>query len=364
MSNPEKTSQAPRIAIKFGAPAPASSKPGNSARKPGPAQPSSSLGKRPRPHALGGDSDSDDDDHTGRVEVVTSFGANGAQNDTQSKGAKAASGPLVIACQSNRDWKAESRSKRTKTEALPHEREAQYNKQTKDTEPADQDKGIKWGLSITKKDDKEESEESGVGPAELPVKAREKDGGDTTEENATPDQDAMDALMGKDNGRKQKLVISSSNVTEADALKRDYQSVGEVATLEEYDQIPDGEFGMAMLRGMGFDGKDRGTRPKEVKRRPHLLGLGAKEDDEIKKAELAKKYGHRERRPRLDEYRREKEKEKQKRQRDNPDSYRNERDSDRKSHGHSHRSRGYDERDRNRDQDRDSHRHRDRDSRR
>lgn len=362
MSNPEKTSQAPRIAIKFGAPSSAASKPGIPARKPGPAQPSSSLGKRSRPHALGGDSDSDDDDRTGRVEVVTSFGANGARNDSQPKDAKAASGPLVIACQSNRDWKAESKSKRAKTEALPHEREAQYNKQNKDTEPADQDKGIKWGLSITKKDDKEESEDSAAGPAEPPVKAP-KDGDGVTEENATPDQEAMDALMGKDNGRKQKLVISSSNVTEADALKRDYQSVGEVATLEEYDQIPDGEFGMAMLRGMGFDGKDRGTRPKEVMRRPHLLGLGAKEDEEIKKAELAKKYGHRERRPRLDEYRREKEKEKQKRQRDNPDSYRNERDSDRKSHGHSHRSRGYDERDRNRDRDRDSHRHRDRDPR-
>ncbi|KAK7969159.1 hypothetical protein PG996_002402 [Apiospora saccharicola] len=357
MSGSQNHTQAPRIAIKFGAPS-ASSKPTNN-RKP---QPSSLLGKRPRPHALGGESESEDDTFSGKHETVTSFGARGAQNDRQpreGKSGRAASGPLVIACQDNRDWKAnaQSQNKRLRREALPHEKEARFAGQSKETEPADQDKEIKWGLTVTKNSvDTDKSPAEGDVPEPTPVTsdniAHEEDGPKNTEGRPDADQDALNALMGKDDGRKKKIVIpGASNTTEDDALKRDYQSAADVSTLEEYDQIPDGEFGLAMLRGMGFDGKSQGSRPKEVKRRPALLGLGAKEDEEIKKAELAQKRGHRERRPRLDEYRRDKEKEKERRHRDSSHSYKSERERDRGSHGD--HSRRYDNR------DRDSRRHRD-----
>ncbi|KAI1854548.1 hypothetical protein JX266_000666 [Neoarthrinium moseri] len=323
MSEPTSASPAPRIAIRFGAPS-SSSKPPNGSKRPAQSQPPSTLGKRPRPHALNQDSDSDDDDSShGRHEVVTSFGDKGAVNDVKRREAKAARDaqkPLTIACQANRDWKAETRAQRG--ELLPHERENRFKGQNQETEPADQDKGIKWGLTVTKKasgDEQPITEANDESPTDQEGDRRAEPAAQQHAQNV--DQDAIDALLGKDNGQKRKLVIS-----EDDALKRDYSAVGEVSTLEEYDQIPDGEFGLAMLRGMGYDGKSQGTKPKEVRRRPALLGLGAKEDEEIKKAELAKKYGHRERRPRLDEYRRDKEKERQQREERHSSSY--------KKHGH------------------------------
>ncbi|KAK8124796.1 DExH-box splicing factor binding site-domain-containing protein [Apiospora kogelbergensis] len=320
MSSSENHTQAPRIAIKFGAPSSSSSKP-TSNRKAG--QTSSALGKRPRPHALGGESESEDDAFSGKHEAVTSFGARGAQNDRQPRGTKSArtsSGPL---------------------EALPHEKEARFGGPTKDTEPADQDKGIKWGLTVTKK------------PVDVDTSPAEGEASEPVYKEVVSTTQTEDDPR-KTEGRKI-IIAGASNSTEDDALKRDFSTAAEVSTLEEYDQIPDGEFGLAMLRGMGFDGKNHGSRPKEVKRRPALLGLGAKEDEEIKKAELAQKRGHRERRPRLDEYRRDKEKEKERRHRDSSHSYKSERERDKRSHD-DHRRR-YD------DRDRDSRRHRHGDSR-
>ncbi|KAI0128507.1 DExH-box splicing factor binding site-domain-containing protein [Xylariales sp. AK1849] len=351
------TSQASRVAIRFGA-----------------QRPASSLGKRPRSNALNQDSDSEQESH-GKHEAVTSFGAHGAENESRRRDAKAArveSKPLVIACHSNRNWRADTKGQQQgRKELLPHERENTFKGQDRETEPADQYKEVKWGLTVTKKAPADRSpattkvqRDQG---SELADQQGEESSGDDAPKNT--EQEAMNALLGKDDSKKKKLVISGpTDMTEADALKRDYQAVGEVSTIAEYDQIPDGEFGLAMLRGMGFDGKSKGAKPKEVKRRPHLLGLGAKEDKEIKEAEIAQKHGHRERRPRLDEYRRDKEKERQQREERYSGSYRNEHERDRGGHGHSNRN---DDRDRNRDRDRDrrqaqdqdSHRHRDRHSR-
>jgi hypothetical protein len=366
MSDPSSGSPAPRIAIKFGAPSSSASKSATGAKKP---NPPSSLGKRPRPHALNQDSDSEEENELhGKHEAVTAFGANGAENESRRRDAKnprTASKPFVISCQPNRDWKTETKAQQGR-ELLPHERERQFKGQDMETEPADQDKKIEWGLTVTKKCDTEEpTDDSEEKPSSRIEDSVEKGSEAPGQQHGSRsvDQDAMDALLGKDNGTK--LVIS-----ETDALKRDYDKVGEISTIEEYEQIPDGEFGLAMLRGMGYNGTDQGTKPKEVRRRSALLGLGAKEDEEIKKAELAKKYGHRERRPRLDEYRREKEKERKQRDR-HLGSYKNERDRDRTSASHSRRHDGRDrDRDRNRDsdryndRDRDSRRHYDRHSRR
>jgi hypothetical protein len=194
----------------------------------------------------------------------------------------------------------------------------------------------------------------------------------TDKEHTTPaipktaEQDAMDALLGNDTERKKKLVISESDATQSE-YQAAYEASGEVSTIEEYDQIPDGEFGMAMLRGMGYKESQQSTKPKEVRRRPALLGLGAKEDEEIKKADLAKKYGHRERAPRLDEFRRGEEAKRKQREERYSSSYKNEREREKSGHSSSRR---HDDRDRDHDRDRyrnregDSQRHRDRHSRR
>ncbi|KAK6843650.1 hypothetical protein PG987_004510 [Apiospora arundinis] len=277
MSGSENHTQAPRIAIKFGAPSASSSKStGN--RKPGHSQPSSSLGKRPRPQALGGESESEDDAFSGKLETVTTFGARGAQNDRQPR--------------EQSRLEREREIQKTRKGGATTREEAQFNGQSKETEPADQDKGIKWGLTVTKKPvDTDKSPAEGEDPESTPKDAtnatQEADGQRNTEGLVDVDQDALNALMGKDDGRKKKLVIAgASNTTEEDALKKDFQTAAEVSTLEEYDQIPDGEFGLAMLRGMGFDGKYQGSRSSEVKRKPALLGLGRRRMRKSKRPSL------------------------------------------------------------------------------
>ncbi|KAK7750992.1 hypothetical protein SLS62_007125 [Diatrype stigma] len=381
MSEQKNTPQAPRIAIKFGASSSAS-KPTVAPKKQAPSKPSSALGKRQRSHAFGHDSDSGEDDGTeGTHEYVTTFGSNGAENEAEKKRLKASNGPgaapLVIGGHKNRDWKSEMRTRKGGKNLLPHEVRAQVsNEGLKETEPADQDKEIKWGLSLPKK----ESPEASTAPA---GDAEEKNGstGDAVEHNGhsteqverpdDPDDDAMNALLGKKRKAARDFIIDDASkrdeslpLSEQDAYQRGYQEAADVSTIDEYEAIPDGEFGAAMLRGMGWKGEERAPKPKAHVRRPHLMGLGAKEDEELKKAEVAKKNRHRSGRPRLDEYRTSKESERRTRETQRPDSYKSERDRERPSASYGHRNRARDrdhDRDRNRDreQNRDGHKYRD-----
>lgn len=341
MSNTTPNTQAPRIAIKFGAPSSSGHRPsGNTTNHRGKPQVSSALGKRQRPNALHHDSESgDEDDIVGRREAVTVIGADGttAAGSDLSTGKKPTK-EYVIGSQKNRDWKADV--KRQRGDISTPLRPASMSTRNSDVQPTDQDKDIKWGLNITKS-----TTERIPSPSGEPEENKNETSEDPTAlANPTTDveKDAIDALLGK---RKpsQNLVIKDSGTSskpqfsEQDAYQRAIQEAGEISTIEEYGEIPEGEFGAAMLRGMGWKGEEFGTKPKEAKRRPHLMGLGSKEDEEIKKAESAKRHGYRERRPRLDEYRRDRQKEKEGRNERYRDSYKSERDRDRRDQSHDHR---------------------------
>ena len=64
----------------------------------------------------------------------------------------------------------------------------------------------------------------------------------------------------------------------------DVHNAPDAPTLEAYEATPIEGFGAALLRGMGWkDGEEIGkngvaAKPKEIKRRPALLGIGAKEE--------------------------------------------------------------------------------------
>ena len=65
-------------------------------------------------------------------------------------------------------------------------------------------------------------------------------------------------------------------MTEDEAFKRDVDVLPEESTLEDYEAIPVSAFGLAMVRGMGYDPKSAAnTAIHEPKSRPQLLGLGA-----------------------------------------------------------------------------------------
>ncbi|KAI0024906.1 DExH-box splicing factor binding site-domain-containing protein [Xylariomycetidae sp. FL0641] len=372
MADPVPTTQAPRIAIKFGtsSSSASSSKHTNSDKKPGQFQPSSTLGKRQRsrPHALGHDSDSEEDDGiNGRKEAITSLGDDSFQNDSKRRAGEThkrgtGQAPFVIGGHKNRDWKADLKTQKD-TRHTPS-RDTRSGESNKETDSADQDKQIKWGLTITKKSPGEGTQRSDTGASNVHATPASEVAGQTAAPSSPQpadghnDKEAMDALLGKRNPAKDLIIHDASadrkpsSLSEHDAYNQRMREAAEVSTVEEYSEIPEGEFGAAMLRGMGWDGKDSGPKPKEVKRRTARLGLGAKEDKEIKEAELAKKHGHRERRPRLDEYRRDREKDRQDREGRYRDSYKSQRDRER----HGHASDG-------RHRDGGSHRHRARDYR-
>lgn len=351
------SSKAPRIAISFGGPSNSkSSNKNNNHRKPSRPEPPSSLGKRSRTNALnhGFDSDSDGErDHRGRHEKITEFGGESEKKDKKPR-------ELVIKSQSNRNWKDELRARRAGKNLLPAEAQAQRNgAQQPETEPADGDGQIQWGLTVKKRKNSEEADE------DLPQREKSDRQSVEAEEKRAPrtaDEDAMDALLGKKRPEEDMVIPA----TEEDAYRADMKHVGEDSTLADYDAIPDGEFGAALLRGMGWDGKMRGPNKKRpTERRQNQLGLGATKLEGVEDLGQwnsgSKKKSSR---PRLDDYRRNEEKKRADRRERRGESYRDERDRERERDLEDRDRYSHRDKDRERDRDRDHYSHRHRDSRR
>ncbi|KAK6612065.1 g-patch domain protein [Botrytis cinerea] len=254
------SSDAPKISMK-GFSLGAGSKNG-SLKSNGRPQPKSGLGKRPRSSFAHDDEDSDNSDNgtsARRVkhEAVTGFADGGVIREGDEKRVAA---PLVIPKQENKDWKGEARERKGRGRNLLPEEEQRRRAGEENEEKADVVKGndeeIKWGLTVKTKV-KEELIDSERTIEQTTQVAKVAD----NPKIKTEDELAIEALMG----------------SKEDAYKRAIASAPDISTLEDYDAVPVEEFGAALLRGMGWDGKERKGGGKEVKRRQNLLGLGAKE---------------------------------------------------------------------------------------
>ncbi|KAF3770408.1 hypothetical protein M406DRAFT_354436 [Cryphonectria parasitica EP155] len=322
-----------RIAIRFGASS-SSKAPTRTAARPAP---SSALGKRHRPRFDHGhdDSSGEEEPEDAQLESITHFGANGAEflDDERSRAAQHRSDDRKLA------------RRRTKS--------PEVKSQEKNGVPANVVKGeeeeeesLKYGLTIPKKPAQNETKQEGVGENKAP------------KEPKTADEEAMDALMGKDTGRKR--IVQR---TEDSAYRDAAANAPEEDDLETYDAIPVEGFGASLLMGQGWDGKMRGPKAKEITKRPNGMGLGSKkltgEEDLGGWDSKGKSKG--DRRPRLDEYRRDRDKMRDRREDRYRDSYKNERDRERNGDG---RRDGGRERDRDRDRDRDHYSRSDRSYRR
>lgn len=311
-----------RIAIRFGG----SSASKNSSR----ATPSSALGKRPRNQFTHDDDSSDDDVENAQSESITHFGADGAEYVGEDR------------AQRDRHRAEDRKNARRRTESPVID--GRQNPEEKD-EP--EEETIKWGLTIAKKPKAEKDMDDKVKEEDIPRVPK------------TADEEAMDALMGNDSG------IRPLHRTEDDAFRDAAATAPEVDDLETYNAIPVEGFGASLLMGQGWDGKMRGPKAKEITKRPNGMGLGAKKlkaEEDLGGWDHKGKGGKNDRRPRLDDYRREKDKERDRREGKYRDSYKNERERERDRDRYGGRDRTRDsERDRDRDRDRDSHRHRDRD---
>jgi hypothetical protein len=107
-------------------------------------------------------------------------------------------------------------------------------------------------------------------------------------EPLTLEQQALEELMAGETEKEsaedraqRELVISMQSdnfrtMSETEALKRDMNSLPSESTLEDFEAVPISAFGIAALRGMGWDQKStENVKAREVVRRPQLLGLGA-----------------------------------------------------------------------------------------
>jgi hypothetical protein len=295
---------------------------------------SPTLGKRTRAQLH---NYSDEDEEEVRHEEVTGFdirvGGALKKNDEPTKE------PLVIPRLKTRDWREEIKRARKGRNLLPPEVQAQRRAAAQGKDGVETnvegDGVVKWGLTITKKAVTTEGD-ANIGDAQRSHEDAKTEV-ETTEvlveqpREKTDDELALEALMGKQNGKKgPDLVIPKVAANdedddeytrprnEEDAYRRAIQNAPDVSTLEDYERVPVEEFGAALLRGMGWKEGDakkgRIERPKEVKRRQNLLGLGATElkgveelgawvqKSDPKRLGSGNSRGH-ERRPKANEYR-------------------------------------------------------------
>lgn len=245
------------------------------------------VNSKKRPHSsLAGD-DSDHEDEVQQPQIVSAFdhsagGAIGISRGEQKKE------PLVILGQKNRDWRAESYRRKGKN-LLPAE--ARSAEVVQDGEITERNEvSTEFGLSFVKRDAKDADGDVGM----TEPRSAQHDRSSDTKEPRNADQEALEALIG-DGSKKSTLVIPASAtnededawrvpVNEDDAFRSDVASRPDVASLDDYEAQPVEGFGAGLLRGMGWKdggpigkGKGQVTKPRDVARRPALLGIGAKE---------------------------------------------------------------------------------------
>ena len=240
-----------------------------------------------RPYSSLADDDSDCEDRPHEPQAVSAFDQT-AGGAIRINGAEQEKKPLVIHVQKNRDWRAESYRKKARS-LLPADVQGVHAKQAVQDEPAIDRKGVsnEFGLSFVTRDaDGDlamlEAQEAGAKPSIDLGKPRDLD------------QEALEALT-SDGAGVSTLVLQASNrhggsdgrtelINENEAFRLDVASRPDSASFDDYAAVPVEEFGSALLRGMGWKKgdvigkrKDQIAKPRDVIRRPALLGIGAKE---------------------------------------------------------------------------------------
>jgi hypothetical protein len=199
------------------------------------------------------------EDKNTSVEITGFDVATGGAIDVNGK--KEPEGPRVIPSLPNRNWRDAARKKQP---AKAEDNVEQY----KESELA-------FGLTVIKKEDKD----GDVKMEEAEEQAKPVDDGLTEEQRL--EKNALAALL---HGKAEDQTVIPARDGE-DTYEDDYRNAPEAPSLDAYEATPIEGFGAALLRGMGWkDGeeigrnKDNAVKPREIKRRPALLGIGAKEE--------------------------------------------------------------------------------------
>lgn len=251
------------------------------------------LNFRKRSHSSLADSESDDETINQEPQLVSSFD-NSAGGAITINGNSKPKAPLVIQGQRNRDWREETRRKRGRN-LLPAEvqglrlGQAPLENRAAEKQDALQEFGL---VSVTT----EAKDMNG----DLLIPEASITNNESQEEAPLPrtaDEEALDALLGQGvkgstlilpamTAKDEEAIMQNrrSGANEDDSFRSDVASRPDSASLDEYAAVPIEEFGVALLRGMGWkEGDAVGKRKHQkvtariVERRPALLGIGAKE---------------------------------------------------------------------------------------
>ena len=231
-----------------------------------------------RSHAALDDNEEDDHDQS-QAQTISHFDTDaGGAIDELNKPKQHA--PLIIQPQANRDWREASQRKRSRNG--PHQ--GLQDGRDVEAEPKEDEKPV-YGPNIRKKvEEGKEAQTNGHTSNHSADEAQDATNGDFRTQPLSADAEALSALLGTSTSTKPTLIVPA--ITEEEAFTRDVASAPEMATLDDYARVPVEEFGAAMLRGMGWKegegiGVNRGKKLEKTtlpKRRPALLGIGAKEE--------------------------------------------------------------------------------------
>lgn len=276
----------------------------------------------------GNDSDEDDNDHSDREdryrserrsrprdERIEGFGRDGkalgyvfflhADRAEEANRGEKPEGPLVIPALPNRDWRQvtsrrtpsyrpEARRQGTEDDAKPDRigdepQRSGLRFAVKKEEQMGQDDGVKVKVE---ENSVELNGRAGAGSSGVAVKTEPVDQEDRKPDIAKPltlEEQALQALLAgegsteSDAERAQRELVIQSEAdrqvatwSEDDALQRDLDALPDESTGDDYKNVPIEAFGMAMLRGMGWNpNDDSNTKIHVPKARPGQLGLGA-----------------------------------------------------------------------------------------
>jgi hypothetical protein len=172
-------------------------------------------------------------------------------------------GPWIIPALPNRDWRVEAMKKQklARAGAQPGQNGGvpEYTEGPK----------MAYGLTTFKK---ENHGSASPEPMDTAEDSKPQDDGLTEEQRL--EKRALDALINGKSADQTVIPLQS----EEDAFLRDFRDAPEA---------PIEGFGAALLRGMGWKGDDeagsdkKAAKPKEIKRRPALLGIGAKPESAV-----------------------------------------------------------------------------------
>ncbi|EPY53573.1 splicing factor Cwf28 [Schizosaccharomyces cryophilus OY26] len=196
--------------------------------------------------------------------------------------------PKIIHVPTNKSW-LEERKKRLEHQALQKEKENAPERLP--------EIGLNYGLNVKQSAVDSTKPRDADNSASLELETNRIEGSEPnatvlSQQNASADREDSSELplevkmilenQNSENvlsGTSQAKIISNQAVNEREMYNRDVELLPNSSDLKDYTDIPVEDFGAAMLRGMGWNGKLSSKDAFEVNRRPTFLGMGAKPMD-------------------------------------------------------------------------------------